>query len=119
MAPLRGTRVVVYHRTWPYFLKRFSLEKLAEVEPKPGIAPGPRHIARVAEKMRQNAVGLVIVETFSNRKTAERLADLGGGRAVVLAQEVNALPAAKSYQALFEHNVEALLAARHELGPER
>jgi len=106
---------VTYHRTWPYFLKRFDLDKLDEVEPKPGIAPGPRHIARVAEEMKKHDVGLVIVETFSDLKTAQRLADLVGGRAVVLAQGVNALPDVETYKALFEHNVEALLAAQREL----
>ena len=115
MEPLSGARVVTYHRTWPYFLKRFALKKLAEVEPKPGIAPGPRHIARVAKEMEENDVGLVIVETFSDLKTAQRLAELVGGRAVVLAQEVNALPDVKTYEALFEHNVEVLLAAQREL----
>jgi ABC-type Zn uptake system ZnuABC Zn-binding protein ZnuA len=115
MEPLSGTRVVTYHRTWPYFLKRFALKKLAEVEPKPGIAPGPRHIAQVAKQMEENDVGLVIVETFSDLKTAQRLADLIGGRAVVLAQMVNALPGVKTYDALFEYNVEALLSAQREL----
>jgi ABC-type Zn uptake system ZnuABC Zn-binding protein ZnuA len=115
MEPLSGARVVTYHRTWPYFLKRFALEKLAEVEPKPGISPGPRHIARVAREMKENEVGLVIVETFSDLKTAQRLADLVSGRAVVLAQAVNALPDVETYEALFEHNVEALLAAQREL----
>jgi ABC-type Zn uptake system ZnuABC Zn-binding protein ZnuA len=115
MKALAGARVVVYHRTWPYFLKRFALEKLAEVEPKPGIAPGPRHITRVAEQMGQTGVGLLIVETFSDQKTARRVAELAGGRAVVLAQNVNALPGVESYQALFEHNVEALLEAQGEL----
>jgi ABC-type Zn uptake system ZnuABC Zn-binding protein ZnuA len=116
MKPLAGVRVVSYHRTWPYFLKRFALKKLAEVEPKPGIAPGPRHVARVAEQMEQNGVGLVIVETFSNQKTARRLADLAAGRVVLLAQEVNALSGVETYQALFEYNVEVLLAAHGELG---
>ncbi len=116
MKPLAGVRVVSYHRTWPYFLKRFALKKLAEVEPKPGIAPGPRHVARVAEQMEQNGVGLVIVETFSNQKTARRLAELAGGRVVLLAQEVNALSGVETYQTLFEHNVEALLAVQGELG---
>ncbi len=115
MDPLSGTRVVTYHRTWPYFLKRFALEKLAEVEPKPGIAPGPRHITRVAKEMEENDVGLVIVETFSDLNTAQRLAELVGGRAIVLAQEVNALPDVETYGELFEHNVEALLAAQREL----
>ena len=115
MKPLAGVQVVSYHRTWPYFLKRFALEKLAEVEPKPGIAPGPRHVARVAEQMKQSGVGLVIVATFSNQKTARRVAELAGGRAIVLAQEVKALSGVETYQALFEHNVEALLAAQREL----
>jgi ABC-type Zn uptake system ZnuABC Zn-binding protein ZnuA len=116
MKPLAGTRVVSYHRTWPYFLKRFALQKLAEVEPKPGIAPGPRHVTRVAEQMKQHGVGLVIVETFSNQKTARRVAELAGGRAVLLAQEVNALSGVETYQALFEHNVEVLLAVQRESG---
>jgi hypothetical protein len=65
--------------------------------------------------MEENDAGLVIVETFSDLDTAQRLADLVGGRAVVLAQEVNALPDVKTYEALFEHNVEALLSAQREL----
>jgi len=116
MKPLAGVSVVSYHRTWPYFLKRFGMKKLAEVEPKPGIAPGPRHVAGIAEQMKQNGVRLVIVETFSNQKTARRVAELAGGRTVLLAQEVDALPGVETYQALFEHDVEALLAAQRELG---
>ncbi len=115
MAPLAGSRVVTYHRTWPYFLKRFNLEKQGEVEPKPGITPGPRHIARLAEEMKNGGVGLVIVETFSNLRTAERLAELSEGRTVLLAQEVNALAGVGTYQALFQYNTEALLAAHREL----
>ena len=115
MAPLAGSRVVTYHRTWPYFLKRFRLEKLDEVEPKPGIAPGPRHIAGLAQEMKENGVGLVIVETFSDERTAQRLAELVEGRAVLLAQEVSAVSGVDTYQALFRHNTEALLAAHRQL----
>jgi ABC-type Zn uptake system ZnuABC Zn-binding protein ZnuA len=111
MKPYRGTSVVAYHRTWPYFLRRFSLEKIAEVEPKPGIAPGPRHITQVAEQMTQKGVRVVIVETFSNRKIAERVAERADARAVVLAQEVHALPGVDSYERLFEYNVDALIEA--------
>jgi ABC-type Zn uptake system ZnuABC Zn-binding protein ZnuA len=111
MKPYRGTSVVTYHRTWPYFLRRFSLEKIAEVEPKPGIAPGPQHIARVAERMSQETVRVVIVETFSNHKIAERVAERADARPVVLAQEVHALPDVDSYERLFEYNVNALLEA--------
>ncbi len=114
MKPYRGTSVVTYHRTWPYFLRRFSLEKIAEIEPKPGIAPGPRHIAQVAEQMTQKGVRVVIVETFSDQKIAERVAERADARAVVLAQEVNALPGVDSYERLFEYNVDSLLGALNQ-----
>jgi zinc/manganese transport system substrate-binding protein len=116
LAPAAGRQVVVYHRTWSYFLERFGLRKLAEVESKPGIAPGPQHIAQLAEKMRAEAVGLVLLETYSNVATAERLAELAGGRTVLLAQDVDAIPEVETYAALFEFNVEALLRAWRELG---
>jgi ABC-type Zn uptake system ZnuABC Zn-binding protein ZnuA len=114
MQPYRGTRVVTYHRTWPYFLHRFRLEKIAEVEPKPGIAPGPQHIARVTEQMQREGVRVVIVETFSSQRIADRVADRAGSRTVVLAQEVQAIPEVGSYERLFEYNVNALIEA---LGP--
>ena len=75
MKPYQGTSVVTYHRTWPYFLRRFSLENIAEVEPKPGISPGPQHIASVAEQMSQQRLRVVIVEMFSNQKIAKRVAE--------------------------------------------
>jgi hypothetical protein len=65
--------------------------------------------------MKNGGVGLVIVETFSNQRTAQRVADLAKGRTVLLAQEVNALPGVQTYQALFQYNTEALLAAHREL----
>lgn len=111
LRPHRGMGVVVYHRTWPYFLGRFQLEKVAEVEPKPGISPGPQHIADVAARMRAKGVRVLIVETFSNRRIAERVAEPAGARVVVLAQEVDALPDVDSYERLFEYNVEALIDA--------
>ena len=112
---MSGSSVVTYHRTWPYFLERFDLEKLNEVEPKPGIAPGPRHIARLADEMKESRVGIVIVETFSNLRTAQRLAELSNGRTIVLAQEVGAVGGVDTYQELFRHNAAELLAAHREL----
>ena len=111
MKPYRGTSVVTYHRTWPYFLRRFSLEKIAEIEPKPGISPGPKHIAKVVEQMTREDVRVVIVETFSNPKIAERVAERADARRVVLAQEVLALAGVDSYERLFEYNVDALIEA--------
>ncbi len=108
--------VTTYHRAWSYFLDRFFLEQVAEVEPKPGIAPGPKHLTECVERMNAHGARIVVLTTFSNKKNGELVARRAGGRALVLAQEVHALPGVDSYEELFEHNVEALLSVYRELG---
>ncbi|MCH9033772.1 MAG: zinc ABC transporter substrate-binding protein [Planctomycetes bacterium] len=66
MRPFRGSPVVTYHRTWPYFLNRFGLVSIGEVEPKPGISPGPRHLIECVENMQSQGAKVVLVETFNS-----------------------------------------------------
>jgi zinc/manganese transport system substrate-binding protein len=119
MAPYRNTPVVTYHRSWTYFLDRFGLMRVAEVEPKPGIAPGPQAVSDCVETMRRTGAKVVIAETYADRRVAEIVAERAGGRMLVLAQQVASLPEAGTYQKLFEHNVNALLGAFQELGVPR
>lgn len=108
MKPYAGRRVIVYHRAWPYFLDRFGLVKVGEIEPKPGISPGPGHLAECVETMRAQHATVVIVETYNSLKDAKFVADKGGGRAVVLAQEVKAVKGVDTYEKMFEYNVRTL-----------
>jgi zinc/manganese transport system substrate-binding protein len=116
--PYAGTKVVIYHRVWPYFFERFGLVKSAEIEPKPGIAPGPGHLSQIVQTMKDQQVKIVIVETFNSLANAESVANRAGGKAIVLPTEVNAVPEATSYQALFEHNVRALIETFKSVGIE-
>ncbi len=111
MEPYRDTPVVVYHRAWPYFLDRFGLKKVAEVEPKPGIAPGPGHLKRCIETIRQHNAKVIIVETYSNADNAEFIANRTNAAVAILAQEVGAIGEVDRYAALFEYNIERLVAA--------
>ena len=115
MKPYRGTPVVVYHRTWPYFLDRFGLVRAAEIEPKPGIAPGPGHLAQCVEKMKTQGIKIIVVGTFDNQRHAEFVARRTGAKVVRLAQEVNAIKDVDSYEKLFEYNVNTLIAAFEEV----
>jgi zinc/manganese transport system substrate-binding protein len=107
--PIRGAPVVVYHRSWPYFLDRFGLVKVGEIEPKPGIAPGPQHMAATIETMEANHVRAVIVEPYNHSKTADRIAERAGAEVVELCNEVGAVPGVDSYAELFVYNVGALV----------
>ena len=118
MEPYRGTPVVTYHRTWPYLLDRFGLVKVAEVEPKPGISPGPRHLSQCVEAMKASGARIVIVETYNSKKNADAVARRANGKAVVLVHQVRGVPQVDTYEKLFEYNVDTLLTAFAELGIE-
>ncbi len=111
LAPFAGARVVVYHNTWPYFLSRFGLVQAATVEDRPGIPPSPGHLAALIRQMKAERIRALIVEPWSDRRLAERVAAETGARVVVLAHTVGAVEGADSYLGVFDHNVAALAAA--------
>lgn len=118
MRPYEGTPVVTYHRAWTYFLDRFGLVSVGEVEPKPGIAPGPQHLSDCVSRMKAAGAMVVIVETYNDRHSGERVAERVGGAAVVLAQEVRAVPEVESYEQLFRFNVDKMIEAFEKVGVE-
>jgi ABC-type Zn uptake system ZnuABC Zn-binding protein ZnuA len=74
LAPYRGARIVTYHKDFIYFADRFGLNIVDELEPKPGIAPSPAHLAQVIGKMKAGNAKVILVQPFQNRKTAETVA---------------------------------------------
>ena len=54
MAPYRGRKVVTYHRSWPNFCRRFGLNVIDYVEPRPGIPPTPSHTLEVINTMKRD-----------------------------------------------------------------
>ncbi len=64
MAPFRGSPVVAYHNSWPYFARRFHLDVVEVIEPKEGIAPSPARLATVAATMRARRVRAILQEQF-------------------------------------------------------
>ena len=74
LAPFKGRSVVAYHDSWPYFAREFGLKIDLFLEPKPGIPPTPSHLAEVITKMKAEAVKVIIVDAYLNRRTADTVA---------------------------------------------
>ncbi|HEV3347878.1 MAG TPA: zinc ABC transporter substrate-binding protein, partial [Methylomirabilota bacterium] len=47
LAPFKGTKVVVDHNMWIYFLTRFGLVEAGSIEERPGIPPTPSHLTKL------------------------------------------------------------------------
>lgn len=111
MAPLRGTRVVVVHETWPYFARRFGLVIVAAVEPTPGVPPSPAALGALVQRMREAGVKLVIAEPYADASLVAQVAARSGARAVTLVPSVGGDADARDYLSLFDLDVRRLVAA--------
>lgn len=63
-APLRGRKIVTYHKTWIYFASRFGMQIMAELEEKPGIPPSQNYLAQLVERMKKNDVKIILMASF-------------------------------------------------------
>ncbi len=111
MEPYRGTAVVTYHKSWPYFLKRFNLITLGELEPKPGIPPTAKHMAELINAMKEKNTKVIIKEAFHENKTPTKIAEATGAKVVTLSQDVGETKEEKDYISMMEENVQKLTEA--------
>lgn len=86
MEPFQDRHLVAYHNSWPYFARRFGMKIELFLEPKPGIPPTPAHLAEVITTMKRENIGVIIVEPYQNRKTAETVSEKTGATIVDFAQ---------------------------------
>jgi len=86
MKPFQGKSVVAYHDSWPYFAKRFGIKIDLFLEPKPGIPTTPAHLADVITRMKAEQIGVILVEPYQNRRTAEKVSAQTGAVIVDFAQ---------------------------------
>lgn len=107
LAPRKGTRVVVYHRSWTYFLDWSGLVEVGELEPKPGIPPSPDHVASLVARVQQLGVRYVVQESFYPTNLSKILAAKTGARLKVLPTMVGA-GGATTYEDLIETLVREL-----------
>lgn len=108
LAPYRGARIVTYHKDFVYLADRFGLNILDELEPKPGIAPSPAHLAQVIIKMKAANAKVILVQPFQNRRTAETVARQTGAAVLDVPQQPGAAPNTTSYFDLMDNLVRSL-----------
>jgi zinc/manganese transport system substrate-binding protein len=108
LAPYRGAKIVTYHKDFPYLAERFNLEVAETLEPKPGIAPSPSHLAVVIAKMKAEHVRVILVQPYQNRKTAETVARQTGAVVLDIPQQPGALKNTDTYFELMDYLVHTL-----------
>ena len=111
LAPLQGRPLVAYHNTWAYFARRFRLNFVAFIEPRPGVPPSAFQLAYLLRLMKEQNVRIVVREPHEPEKDARFLTEKTGAAVVVLGGSVGMLAGGDDYISLFDVNVSALVAA--------
>lgn len=73
LAPLRGAKIVTYHRSWTYFADRYGLVLGGEVEPKPGLPPTASHLLALKQTLQAESVRVLLMEPWYSERSLGRL----------------------------------------------
>jgi len=112
MAPFKNKTVVAYHNSWPYFAHRFGVKIDLFLEPKPGIPPTPANLSDVISRMKAGHIGVIVVEPYQNRRTAEKVAAETGAEIVAFTQFPGGVKGTEAgYIELIDYLVNALTTA--------
>lgn len=111
-APLRGMAVVVAHSDWVYLEQWLGLERIAALEPKPGVPPSSGHLADILARVQQREVKAVLYAAYQDRRAAEWLAARSAVNPVRLPYTVGGSSRATDLFVLFDETIDLLLEAR-------
>lgn len=112
LAPYRGAKIVTYHNSWPNFVRRYGLNVVGYVEPKPGVPPSPSHTFGLINLMKQQKVKVIMMEPYFDHKTPQSIADRTGASLLVIYPSIGgAKSGTDDYFQLFDTNIAALVKA--------
>ncbi|HEU5320725.1 MAG TPA: metal ABC transporter substrate-binding protein, partial [Methylomirabilota bacterium] len=111
MQSARGKPVVTYHRDYSYFAERFGLRVVANVEPKPGIPPAPRHLEEVTALLQRGEARVIITRPYVEHRSTDLLAARTGAQVATVPLEVGGAPGTDDYLRLFDHVTGEILRA--------
>lgn len=72
---LAGKKVIAYHSSFRYLFNWTGIEQVADLEPKPGLAPTSSHLASLLTRAEQGDVMAVIVSSYQDERGAKWLGE--------------------------------------------
>ncbi|HEV7730519.1 MAG TPA: metal ABC transporter substrate-binding protein [Candidatus Binatia bacterium] len=111
MQPYHGAKAVDDHPLWPYFARRFAIDIVGDMEPKPGIPPTTRHLGELVGLMKDQNVKLILASAYYDPRHARFLAEQTGARVAAMASQVGARDGTSTYLDMVDYNVRQVTAA--------
>jgi len=111
-APLKGMRLVPYHKDEVYLINWLGMVEVMDIEPKPGIPPSAGHLSEMLAKLRAQPADAITRGAYRDPKAAEWLSEHTNIPDVLLPYTVGGTPEAKDLFSLFDDTINRLLKVR-------
>jgi ABC-type Zn uptake system ZnuABC Zn-binding protein ZnuA len=111
VATLGDKRIVTYHPAWPYFARRFGFRIEGDIVGQVGAEPTAAHLARLARRMKNEKIKVIVSEPQLNQKVAQALAGETGARIVLLSPLPGAITGTNTYLSMLRYDIAKLVAA--------
>jgi zinc/manganese transport system substrate-binding protein len=96
LAPLKGTRIVEYHKSWLYLTDWMGFVAVGALEPVPGVPPSPGHVARLLQQVQGSGVKFLFQEVYHQDNLSRVFAQKSGAKQLILPGMVGATPEIKT-----------------------
>jgi zinc/manganese transport system substrate-binding protein len=111
-APLKGMKLISYHKDAEYLIHWLGLDEIGNLEPKPGVPPTATHLAELLTQMKAAPADVITRSAYNDPKAGEWLAERTKIPMVTLPYTVGGTGEAKDLFSLFDDTINRLLKAR-------
>jgi ABC-type Zn uptake system ZnuABC Zn-binding protein ZnuA len=111
LTPLQGQPLVAFHDDWEFFARRFGLNFVDFIASRDRAPPRRGKMKALEKLIPEKGVRLIVSEAKQPERHAARLAERTNAKLVELAGSVGSVPNTDDYIAMFDFNVNALVAA--------
>jgi len=111
LAKLKGTQIVFYHNSWPYFNEFAGTAAAAFVEPFPGVAPSPAQVKKLIDLITTSKIKVIAMEPYFDKRVPEKIALASGAKVATLYPSIGGRNKDETYGQWLESNVDAILEA--------
>lgn len=75
---LNNKRIIVHHNSWVYLEKWLGLNRVAILEPKPGVPPTTGHLASILSQLQQQSASAILRSGYEDERPSQWLSEKSG-----------------------------------------
>ncbi|MCA1897975.1 metal ABC transporter solute-binding protein, Zn/Mn family [Shewanella putrefaciens] len=105
---LQGKKVIAYHSSFRYLFNWIGIEQVADLEPKPGLAPTSGHLASLLTRAEQGDILAVVVASYQDERGAKWLGEKAYLPVLMLPMSVGGNDSSKDLFSLYDSVISLL-----------